>query len=748
MRPEARPKEVIPEAQPKARPEVSPEEPRPEAPPEVNQEAQEAPAKEAQAEAPPEAQTEAKPAVPLTAKELQSLRKEARNRNRRILFNNDGADAVFYKDGKTTLPSDANPIEAFLEQRDPRKGVQIDTVFYCTERGSLGLYSHATKVGTPYSSKHVPPGRGDYNLLPRLLEAGTDPLAKTVEMCRESGKEIFWSMRMNDTHDQILPPERRSDFKNANLNLLMSTRDKPPKFTTWSAMDYGSEKVRNFVFEVIQDVVENYDVDGVELDFFRHPQLFRSVANGGKASPGERDKLTGLIGRIRAMLDETGRKKGKPLLLAVRAPDSVEFNQAIGMDLEHWFKLGLVDLYIPGGYFLLNDWSYSAELGHRYGVRVYADLSDSRIERWEQGRNSLESYRGRALEALEAGADGIYLFNYFNTAKPHHSELGSMETLRGKDRVYYPGGVMGWTSQAGCWLANSTDYAHRLILTPGQPLVLSPGKRVEIPLQVPLLEGEENARLELRLLSTVPASALKASLNGIPLSSSSESGSWTQFPLEASMIRKGRNVMTLEAGDAPPSWQSAYSGEGLPKWPWIIGQGIVGSGKANPAVVIKESREGLLIADRGENPGDDLYVSCQWNVRRQDATRVTFRMKTLKGWNRLILSNGKSEEHIQFFPDRVEFAYSRLVFPMKTAEKFHDYAVEIRNNNIRLWVDGKLRINGAGRFTHPAPGGRNRILFGAADSKSLGEAIWAQMGFDTSERTALVGDVMVDVRFP
>ena len=63
----------------------------------------------------------------------------------------------------------------------------------------------------------------------------------------------------------------------------------------WTAYDYGQAAVRDLTFRRIEEVCQNYNVDGIELDFFRHGVLFKSVAWGGKASQDELNTMTELI---------------------------------------------------------------------------------------------------------------------------------------------------------------------------------------------------------------------------------------------------------------------------------------------------------------------------------------------------------------------------------------------------------------------------------------------------------------------
>src|SRR4051794_20983275 len=61
------------------------------------------------------------------------LRKEALNRPRRIIFNNDGNEPVYFCNAATA--------EELLRSRTaPLAGSQVDSIFYCTWSSGFGLF--------------------------------------------------------------------------------------------------------------------------------------------------------------------------------------------------------------------------------------------------------------------------------------------------------------------------------------------------------------------------------------------------------------------------------------------------------------------------------------------------------------------------------------------------------------------------------------------------------------------------------
>lgn len=360
---------------------------------------------------------------------VDPAREAARARTRRILFNDDG--------GETRVPPKPIPtLDGFLPVRlAPLAGTQVDTIIFDTTSGTFNRFAHDTKVAEPFLVRE---GRYAHNILPAHLAAGTDPLRVVVAHARRTGQEVFWTMRMNDTHDAsnpLLIPQLKRDHP----EYLFGTKTKPPLRGTWSAVDYGLPVIRDLARRTIAEVANHYDIDGIELDFWRHPAFFRKTANAQPVGDEERALMTALIRDVRADLDAAGRRRGKPLLLAVKTPDSVDYCADLGLDLERWFSEGLADFYIPGGYFQISPWSDSVALARRHGLKIYACLAENRIKDAEghRERASLEALRGRAFAAWAAGVDGIELFNHFDPKAPHWREVGDPAVLRPLPKIYF-----------------------------------------------------------------------------------------------------------------------------------------------------------------------------------------------------------------------------------------------------------------------------------------------------------------------
>ena len=409
-----------------------------------------------------------------TLEELRELRKRIAGRKRRLVFHSDGKHMDREKMALET--------EECLFRYLP--GIPVDTLTY-----SL---MHQFNVARLYRSKVAqewPPGN-----IAKVFGDGPDGLELYIDFCRENGYEAFWAMRMNDTHDAPDTEHGRmrwnsTHWKQAHPEFLVGTREKPPPHSRWSALDYSFEKVREQVLLILEEVCRNYDVDGIKLDFFRHPTCFRSTAWGGEATDEEREIMTKLFSRIRKMTESVGLERGRPILVAARTPDSTAYASAMGLDVEEWMRQDLIDIWVGGGYFVLRELEESVEIAHRHGCQFWAGLDESRASGiGSGGHNSPEAWRGRVQTAWISGVDGIFLFNfmYRPETKPFNamSDLWSLEGLAGKDKMYLASPTYEY-AQAEFWLKNGGQHFSR-------KSGFAPKSRTE-------LEGGASRTVELRI---------------------------------------------------------------------------------------------------------------------------------------------------------------------------------------------------------------------------------------------------------
>ena len=254
-----------------------------------------------------------------------------------------------------------------------------------------------------------------------------DPTTAVTRSCRDNRIEALGSIRMNDCHDAFgLPfPKLVYPLKVEHPELLLgneSQRRGGPEdglaAAMWSGLDFAHESVRADRLWWIDNTARRYDLDGVDLNFFRMPFYFKLGAED-RGSP----LMTDLIRDARRRLDEAARDKGRPVLLGVRIPGTLETCRLIGLDLETWLREGLVDrLLTGGGYVCYNTPAEElVQLGHRYDVPVYPCINCP--ANYELGQGNL---RAAASNLWWAGADGLYLWNFQYIPTPDSPGYGRL----------------------------------------------------------------------------------------------------------------------------------------------------------------------------------------------------------------------------------------------------------------------------------------------------------------------------------
>lgn len=305
----------------------------------------------------------------------------------------------------------------------------------------------------------------DLRMLNRYLdlqEAGIDWLAEISRACRQNGIAPWISIRMNDMHgansweqsymncDLQKDPKFRLSGRQANPHLPVNRFEQ--------SLNYAHQEVRDYMLLQIREVVEEYDFEGLELDWLRCPFCCEAPA-----SQADVDLMTSWFAEIRALLDRQGRKTGKQYPLGLRLPCRLGMLKAIGIDVPELAKQGIIDFVGFSNYWQTSwDVPYAdlrRELGPR--VAIYGVIEDA--PNWMPARDesgektsyrllssSPEFLRGNAANKLAAGVDGIEFFNFFCTDEAHHNPaaqarqanyaaikpLAQREALRGQTKQY------------------------------------------------------------------------------------------------------------------------------------------------------------------------------------------------------------------------------------------------------------------------------------------------------------------------
>jgi len=296
-----------------------------------------------------------------------------------------------------------------------------------------------------------------YFRLRRYMLTGADPFGVSVKTAHEISRDIYASYRMNDNHYAWLSdcPTHNTIFKEHNEWKLKSG---PDYWSGKNCFNYKYEGVRKYYYSILRELVEKYDVDGLELDFMRHSAYFE---------PEEALQcipiMTEFVRSLRDMLDEFSKKRNKRLGLCVRIPHVFKQCKELGLDVEEWDKQGLIDMVNISSHFTttpfleIEEFKKHINNSYLYG-EIHFNLKAGRLDGTYPGlgmrKANKEVYRTLAYNFMTRGCDGISLFN-FDFVRDHHfheprldgiygveppfealQDL-SMETLKREPKHYY-----------------------------------------------------------------------------------------------------------------------------------------------------------------------------------------------------------------------------------------------------------------------------------------------------------------------
>jgi hypothetical protein len=505
-----------------------------------------------------------------TANEMKEARRKAAHRQRRIIYNNDGGDI-------DTGWSSVTP-ESYLALRmEHLVGTQVDSIFWCP--GCTTVYSYPTKVAetvdTVISDHYGPnskPGIARDNAR-SFMEAGIDPLAMTVDFCHRNGIECFISHRMNDVHDAHVSHWFLSKWKRDHPECLLgregdNTRYGPdsPRYV-WSALDYEVPEVRDYLFRIMEEICQGYDLDGLELDWLKVPMFFRPTLDLEPVEPKHVKIMNDFVRRLRTMTEEVGRKRGRPLLLGCRVPRTVRHGLAVGLDVTTWLEEDLVDiLTLSAGYqpmAMASEVREMADLAHQHDVMLYPCISSSGIrgpltegevsvEEHQRRPGAKPAWRGAAANIWNAGGDGVYVFNLFpEEPDDRFNRLGSTETLKGQNKLYavdHLGGFVGWHLMALCQegrlpMELSKDETTLAQLPVGEDVVANApaGKSAK-------------TTLRLRIRNLVSGDEVTVKLNGKSLGAAAPveplatepATHWLELEPDPALVKSGDNLIAVQ----------------------------------------------------------------------------------------------------------------------------------------------------------------------------------------------------------
>lgn len=371
----------------------------------------------------------------------------ARHSTKLIVINDDGFSAFY-----AGRYQNADDLRAhILSYRD----TPVAVFEWCITSGSRVNYP--SKVSELLGTGVTDFGRrGDQlaaETLRRLAAEGTDTLEIVARACHEAGLQCYATMRMNGDYAASAKDDTNARMFNSDFwRAHPEWRVRGPKGEDKTKLSYAFPEVRAFKLALLREVAA-HDIDGIHLDFLRHPPFFgfeaplvdafqKKYPTDPRTLPADdlrwfelrAEIMTGFLRDVRALLDEAGKQRGRHLGLSARI-DWRE-HRALACDVATWLREDLLDYlavaqHSLGGYEF--DLAPFVALARGHGCAVLfgeeAILSghdrtaaeDKAIAEGmpappKRDHLTLDDYRTRAAKWYAAGADGLHLFNEHDPA--------------------------------------------------------------------------------------------------------------------------------------------------------------------------------------------------------------------------------------------------------------------------------------------------------------------------------------------
>ena len=256
-------------------------------------------------------------------------------------------------------------------------------------------------------------------------DPGWDPLAFAIEEAHKRGLELHaWFNVAKVWGADVLPQHQQ--------HITRAHRDWVQQFENEWWVDMGNPDVREYTENLVKEIVNSYDIDGMHFDFVRYPSgkfddwsSFSKRSDGMDIADWRRNNITSFVRSCYEFIQQE-----KPWIKVGAAPLGIYqsingaqsmFNGYSGVfqDSRKWLKEGILDYVAPQLYWtigeqrspndpdfeaLCNDWARE-----NYGRHVYIGIGAYRENIQHEIREQIEITRN-------ASANGQAFFRYEHAA--------------------------------------------------------------------------------------------------------------------------------------------------------------------------------------------------------------------------------------------------------------------------------------------------------------------------------------------
>lgn len=264
------------------------------------------------------------------------------------------------------------------------------------------------------------------NAYAAYMAAGGDMVDVFVRRCRRNGQVPFISFRLNDSHGHEFVAMAPKDIQSWAWHVFCPIHANHPEWrigkdlSDWNGrvLNWAIPEVRRFKFAFIEELCEQYDIEGFELDFMRHHRFFDERLT---SAAERREIMTGFVRDVRQLLDRTART-GQKRWLCVRVPACLELHDDLGIDLRAFAAAGVEMVNLSHSYFTRQSGDLEAIRALVPDLSLYLEMCHCTAIARPRTRFGYDSFLFRrttpwqfwttAHQAYARGADGLSTFNF------------------------------------------------------------------------------------------------------------------------------------------------------------------------------------------------------------------------------------------------------------------------------------------------------------------------------------------------
>jgi hypothetical protein len=287
----------------------------------------------------------------------------------------------------------------------------------------------------------------------KYMMAGGDLVDALIKHCRKIKIAPFVSFRLNDNHYQENFGKNNpqsiwvSRFYEEHPEYMLNPKHSEIKgYSKERGQNWAIPEVRGYKLALIKELCENYDLEGIELDFLRDDNLFRQNETTDEQRAAW---IVDFVRSVRAALNN-GPDKNRRRYLCVRIPCEVGKHGRSGINVDRFAEAG-VDM------FNLSNWYHTSQLTDLSSVRklvpraaIYLEMHYTTSNKMASGystsafpKTSNEQFYTTAHLAYKRGADGVSFFNmqYNKSSYQVLPQISKRAWLAKQPQYYFLGNV-------------------------------------------------------------------------------------------------------------------------------------------------------------------------------------------------------------------------------------------------------------------------------------------------------------------